>query len=355
MSDSINFKIAVITLADSHNEEEFSMGKKLAEKYGEDKVVHVACPVNFILEQEKCISSVTDLAKDTEIKILIFPQALPGTNCAVDRFKEKRDDVFVIYGFLHEDVTESAARANLILKVNEEGMGSEMVKQAKKQGAKTFVHYSFPRHMDLKVHSRRRDLISKTCMDEGLHFEDITILDPLGDKGPFVAQQLILDEVPKMVAKFGEDTAFFCSNCRMQAPLIKAVIDNHAIYPQPCCPSPYHGFARALGIEHSRYDLHNFITEVSRIAEENNMVDRLSTWPVSATMLFVFSGAEYAIKWLNGEIPGTGINKDILMECMNNYIVEVLGEDGFLYMTPYAEEGKVFDNYKCILMSYLDF
>ncbi len=88
----------------------------------------------------------------------------------------------------------------------------------KKLGAKTFVHYSFPRHMSQVLLSSRRELMKKKCAELGIEFVDATAPDPTGDSGLPGAQQFILEDVPKMVAKYGKDTAFFSTNCAMQIP-----------------------------------------------------------------------------------------------------------------------------------------
>ena len=352
MAQQIDCKIALLTIPEPIRKEEFHLGKILREKYGQDRIVHEIWPENFVSEKHWVSDTLTKLAANPEIKILIFPQALPGTNKAIDMFKEIRDDAFIIISLPQESATESIQRANLIIKSDDEGIGYEIVKQAKKQGAKTFVHYSFPRHTSIPRVSNRLDIICKNCIDEEIKFIDVDSLDPL-EAGLEKAQQFILENVPKMVKKYGKDTAFFSSNCHVQATLIKAVIETRAIFPQPCCPSPFHGFPEALGIDNN-FDLHYVIEEASRKAEEKKMNDRLSTWPVSATYMSAIAGAEYAIKWLNGEVSRTSIDNHALLECMYSYMEEVIGEDGFVLMSPYTENGKTYNNYKRILMSYID-
>jgi len=350
-------KIAVITDAASANKDDFHSADHLLVKYGAKKIIRATWPENFISEKEQMIKTVTTLAADPEIKALILNQAVDGSNATVDKLRETRDDLFIVYCNTNEDPSASAFRANLHLMLNDIGMGEAIVKQARKQGAKAFVHYSFERHMSKKKLSNRRDMIQKTCASEGLKFIDVTGLDPTGETGLAAAQQFIRESVPKLVAEYGEDTAFFCTNCHLQISLIMAVVDCHAIYPQPCCPSPYHGFPEALGIEteDAYNDLNRIISEACRIAEEKNMTDRLSTWPVSSTMMFSNAGAEYAIKWIKGEVPRTSIDNRALLECMNNYITEVVGEESNVYMTSYSENGITYNNIKLVLMGYLDF
>jgi len=201
--------------------------------------------------------------------------------------------------------------------------------------------------------SGRRDLIRQACAEEGIQFVDATAPDPTSDAGVTGAQQFILEDVPKMVARYGDDTAFFSTNCAMQIPLIKAVVDNHAIYPQPCCPSPFHGFPSALGIEARGLDIKYMVDETRKIAADADMLGRLSTWPIPGSMMYTVAGAEYAIRWIKGEVPQTGIDNEALRECMSDYIKEISGDDLDVEMIAYAEGDQVYDNFKLLLVDYL--
>ena len=100
-----------------------------------------------------------------------------------------------------------------------------------------------------------------------------------------------------MVEKYGKDTCFFSTNCSQQIPLISAIVSTGALYAQPCCPSPYHGFPSALGIEVSEDkmgDLPWIIEEITKVMAEKGVSGRLSTWPAPVAMMFIEAGAEYA-------------------------------------------------------------
>jgi len=350
-------KIAIITDPPAINKDDFHSADRLIEKYGDDKIVHTTWPEVFMAEQDKVIDIVTDLAKDRDVKVLIISQAIQGTNTAIDELKKTRGDIFIACSTVQESSYDASRRANLLFNYNHMGMGSAMVKQAKKQGAKVFVHYSFPRHMVQRILSNRLEMIKGTCAAEGIKFVYATAPDSAGEAGLTSAHQFILEDVPKLVAKYGEDTAFFSTCCSHQVSLIKAVVDSHAIYPQPCCPSPYHGFPEALGIktDNGKDDLNYVIGEACRIAAEKNMTDRLSTWPVSASMMFTNAGAEYAIKWIRDEVPKTGIDETVLREGMAAFVNEAIGEAASVYINSYSEGGQTYNNYKLVLMSYLDF
>jgi len=350
-------KIAVITDDASISGDDFYAADRLIAKYGSDKIVHVTWPENFIDGQDKMIDTVVALAADREIKALIITQAVPGTNAALDKLREIRDDVFIIYCTTQESSADAVKRANLLLNPNHLGMGRALVKQAKKQGAKVFVHYSFPRHMAQPQLSNRRNLIRQECLKNGILFTDVTVPDPTGEGGITGSREFISANVPELVKRYGEKIAFFSTNCQFQTTLLKAVVDCHAIYPQPCCPSPYLGFPEALGIDtgSNRNDYKYMVSEIRRVAREKKMSGRLSTWPVSASMMFSNAAAEYAIKWINCEVSRDGIDNQVLLDCINAYVIEVTGEPGIVYLTSLSEKGVIYENFKLVLMSYLDF
>ena len=96
-----------------------------------------------------------------------------------------------------------------------------MILAAKKMGAKTFVHISFPRHMSIELLSLRRNIMEQACKDLGLKFVFETAPDPMSDVGVPGAQQFILEKMPAWVEKYGKDTAFFCTNDAQTEPLLK--------------------------------------------------------------------------------------------------------------------------------------
>ena len=351
-------KIAVITNPVEMKQDDYYSVDRLYAKYGTDKIIHITWPADFISEQKQVEKTILNPAANPEVKALVINQVVSGTNAAVKKLKEIRSDIFIVYTTsVHDTISEAIENADLLLIHNMVGCGSAMVKQAKKQGAKVFVYYSFPRHMAAPILANSRDLVRETCLNEGLKFLELTALDPADEPGIPAAQQFIQEDVPKVVAEYGEDTAFYSTNCYLQAPLIKAVIDNHAIFIQTCCPSPFHGFPEALGLKTGKgiSDLNKLINDICSIAIEKNMTDRLSTWPVSASMMYTNAGAEYAVKWLRGEVPKDHIDNKVLKECLDSYIEDVIGEESYVHMASYTEGDKTYNNFKMVLMSYLDF
>lgn len=208
--------------------------------------------------------------------------------------------------------------------------------QAKKQGAKTLIHYSFPRHMSYALIVARHENLKTYCAENDIELVDVTAPDPTGDSGITGAQQFILEDVPRQVEKYGKDTCFFTTNCGMQEPLIRSVFEQGAIYTLQCCPSPFHAFPAALNIDMTGHeaDVDYMLEQMAIKVKEAGMEGRVSTWGVPCNMLFVEAGVEYAIKYLNGETNGVVDDEAIratLQECAGDVQVNVtnhVAEDG---------------------------
>ena len=344
-------KVAIITNTVSQNEEEYRSAELMTAKYG-DRIVHVTWPDNFMAEQEQMITTVSKLAADPDIKAIVINQAVPGTNPAIDKLLETRDDMFIVYATPQENPEDVAVRADIIMQPNELDMGPAMVELAYEMGAKTFVHYSFPRHMAQIMLSGRRDLMMAKCEELGIQFVDATAPDPTGDSGTAGAQQFILEDVPKMVAQYGKDTAFFSTNCAMQVPLIKACVEQGAMYPQPCCPSPYHGYPTALGLvaegdSAAAITVEEIVAQTTAALDAAGVLGRFGTWPVPTSMMMTVAGTEYAIDWIDGEITDR-LDVDALTTRMGEYAGRECA------VSPYVDEaGTSYDNYLLIMMDYL--
>jgi predicted small lipoprotein YifL len=346
-----NWKIGIATGTVSQNEEEYRAAEQVQEKYGEEHVIIQTYPDKFMDEQETVIANIVGMASDPDVKAIIAVQAIPGTVAAFEKVREMRgDDILLISGTVAEDPAMASSRNDIALQIDELGMGPALIEQIKKQGAETFIHYSFPRHMSYALLAARRDIWKELSAEEGIEFVEVDAPDPTGDAGVSGAQQFILEDVPKQVEKYGKNTAFFSTNCSMQPPLIKAVYEEGAIYPQPCCPSPYHGFPSALQIEipeEHQGDTEWMIEQIRDKMAEKGMTGRMSTWPVPMAMSFLRSGADYAVKWINGEVDRFDL------EALKQVMYEDTGVE--MQFTPLEQDGVVYDNYIMVLSDYVDF
>lgn len=332
-----NYKIGIMTGTVSQGEEEFRAAEKMIEVYG-DMIKHVTYPDKFSQEVETTISNVKSLAADPDVKAIVIVQAVPGTAAAIDAVKEMRDDILFIVGAPHEDPELIAQRADIALELDQLKRGENIMQTAKDMGAETFVHYSFPRHMSYELLSARRDELKKNAEKLGIEFVEIDAPDPTGDAGITGAQQFIYEDVPRVVEQYGKNTAFFNTNCGMQEPLIKQALETGAIYPEQCCPSPYHAYPGALGIEipqDKAGDLDYLAEQIRDKVAEKGGTGRFGTWKTSANVAMIEAGVQYSIEYLDGKIER--FDQDAMEKLMKE-----ITEDNELTLAPLDEDNPNF-------------
>lgn len=324
-------KIGIMTGTVSQGEEEFRAAEEMIEKYGADRVLHVTYPDKFMDEQETTISQVLSMASDPDVKAIIIVQGIPGTAAAIDKVKEVRDDVVFIIGTPQEEPYMIAERGDIIFEIDQISRGSSIVEKAKEMGATTFVHYSFPRHMAMVLLAQRRQIMEETAKKIGVEFVFVNAPDPTGEGGVAASQQFILEDAPRQIEKFGKGTAFFSTNCSMQEPLIVSVTKGGAIYPEQCCPSPFHALPNALGIKvEKKGDVPYILNAIKEKAKELNMTGRIATWTEPMQMSFIRAGSEYGMQFSEGKIKD---KKDL--KKMEEIFREVIGE---VKIRPYDAE-----------------
>jgi len=342
-----NFKIGIITGTVSQGEEEYQAAQNLKEKYG-DMIVTATYPDNFSTETEQTIATVTGMAADPEVKVIVFVQAVPGATAAINKVKETRDDILFISGVCAEDPGVIAEASDICMLVDEIAMGTTIIDQAQKQGAKTFVHISFERHLGYATIAARQQGFKDRCAELGIEYVEATAPDPTGDAGVTGAQAWITENIKVYVDEYGKDTAFFSTNCSLQVPLIQQCAELGAIYPQQCCPSPYHGYPSAFNIstEGHEGDVPYILEQIKAKVAEYGNTGRMSTWEVPINMMMIEAGVEYGIKWAKGEITDRCDEEALLAEMkkiagdettISHYSDETTGEldNFFMILCPF--------------------
>lgn len=350
-----NFKIGIITGTASQGDEEITQANKMKEKYG-DMIVTSTYPDNFDKETETVISNAVAMASDPDVKAIVWCQAIPGTSAAIDKVRETRPDMIFIAGTPGEDPGVIDPKADIVLQVDEPGCGITIPPQAAKQGAKTMIHYSFPRHMSYALIVARYQNLEKYCAENGIKLENVTAPDPTGDSGITGAQQFILEDVPRQIEKYGKDTVFFTTNCGMQEPLIRKVFEEGAIYTLQCCPSPFHAFPAALNIDMSGHeaDVGYMLEQLQAKVDEAGMQGRVSTWGVPCNMLFISAGVEYAKKVLEGKTNGVVLDdavlRETIQECANEFT-----EGMEMTLVNHEENGAAVKNHYLVTADFVNF
>ena len=346
---SVDYKIGIITGTVSQGEEEYQAAQNMKAKYG-DMIVTATYPDNFSTETEQTIATVTNMAADPAVKAIVFVQAVPGATAAINKVKETRDDILFITGVCAEDPAVIAAAADICMLVDEIAMGTTIIDEAQKMGAKTFVHISFERHLGYATIAGRQAGFKARCAELGIEYVEATAPAPTGDAGVTGAQAWVTENIKVYVDQYGKDTAFFCTNCSMQVPLIQQVAELGAIYPQQCCPSPYHAYPSAFNIstEGHEGDVPYMLDQITAKVAEYGNTGRMATWEVPINMMMIEAGVEYGIKWCEGEITDRCDEEALLAEMkaiagdattVTHYSDDATGEldNFFMILCPFYE------------------
>jgi hypothetical protein len=292
------FKIGIMTGTVSQGEEDYRAGQQIAARYP-GRVKTVTFPDNFSTEVETVVSQLVGLSDDPAVKVVIAGQAINGSVAAARRIREQRPDILIGFMYPHEDPDVAQTVCDIATQPDELARGVSIIESAQKMGAKHFIHYSFPRHMSMVLLARRRDIMIAECAKRGIQFHFVTAPDPTGESGLPGAQQFILEDVPRELAKYGPRTAFFSTNDGMQEPLIKAIwVAKQGYFVEQSTPAPTAGFPAALGLNippDKAGDMAWISAENKRLIAAHGMSGHFGTWSQSIDMVSTRSIAELLI------------------------------------------------------------
>ena len=347
-AEAADYKIGIMTTTVSQSEESYRAAEKL-EKEHPGKIVLATFPDKFATEQETTISTALSLASDPDIKAIIFSQAVQGTAAACQKIREVRPDILLIAAGYQDDAATSAANCDIFYHANVPKMGTQMVDELSDMGAKTFVHYSFPRHLAWQPTADRLQNMKDRCAELGLTLVETTTPDPMSDAGTSGTQQFVLEDVPRSVDKYGVETAFFGTNTAQQEPMIKSVVDTKSYFTYPSDPSPFVGFPSALGIEvpdDKLYDTEYMMNAIKEKLAEADMTGHMGTWTAPVMTLFMTGSYAYAEAFCEGKTDGEKLDTEIFKETLS----EAAGAD--VDVENITDGGTTYDNGFFIMCSY---
>lgn len=279
------YKIGIVTPTLTVSEDEFRAAAEMVQKYP-DLVVHKTLPENFATDKEGCISVVTSLADDPEMKYIIFDNGMEGIIPAFQTIREKRPDIVTMVS-CNDDPKLLNEYVDIAISTDWNRRGETIPTKAHNMGAKTFIHYSFPTHMASESKSVRRDIMKATCEKLGMEFVEITTPDPQTGNGPAAMLQFLQEDIPRQIEKYGPDTNIFGTNCPMYDVILDEAFDKKFIVAEQCCPTPTQAYPTVLNLEITEDDLGDYDKINSMITEkaaEAGMTGRLSGWAMPSSV-----------------------------------------------------------------------
>lgn len=280
-----SYKIGIVTPTLTVSEDEFRGAQEMVQKYP-DLVVHKTLPENFATDKEGCISVVTSLADDPEMKYIIFDNGMEGIIPAFQTIREKRPDIVTMVT-CNDDPKLLNEYVDIAITTDWNRRGVTIPTKAHEMGAKTFIHYSFPTHMASESKATRRDIMKETCAELGMEFIEITTPDPQTGNGPAAMLQFLQEDIPRQIEKYGPDTNIFGTNCPMYDVILAEAFDKKFVVAEQCCPTPTQAYPTVLNLEITEDDLGDYDKINSMITEkaaEAGMTGRLSGWAMPSSV-----------------------------------------------------------------------
>ena len=299
-----DWHIGIVTGTVSQSEDDLRGAEAIQQMYGADKVKLATYPDNFTEELETTIQTIVNMSADPQMKAIVVNQAIPGTAEAFKQVKERRPDILCIAGESHEDLPVIGAAADLVCNNDFVSRGYLIIKTAHELGCDTFVHISFPRHMSYETMSRRVAVMTAACEEFGMTFVQETAPDPTTDVGVPGAQAYVLEKAPEWIQKYGQNSAYFCTNDAHTAPLLQRLLELGGYFIEADLPSPLMGYPQALGdldLTAEAGDFDAILAKVEKAVCEAGGAGRFGTWAYSYGYCVSAGLAQHAINVIEGK------------------------------------------------------
>ena len=308
-SDTDDFRIGIVTGSFSQSEDDRRGAEAFQEKYGSDMVTLAIYPDNFTDELDTTVQTIVNLADDPKMKAIIVNQAVDGTTEAFRQIHEKRPDIICIAGEAYEDFSDIGPQADLVVNYDFVSRGYLMIRTAHELGCDTFVHISFPRHLSYESVSRQVAVMKAACDEFGMTFVMEEAPDPTTEVGVPGAQEYILEHAPEWVEKYGQNSAYFCTNDAHTEPLIKKLLECGGYFIEADLPSPLMGYPGALDLDitGATADFDSILKSVEDAVVENGGAGRFGTWKYSYGYTVSAGLAEHARNVILGNSKLTDI------------------------------------------------
>ncbi len=302
-SEGADFHIGIVTGSYSQSEDDRRGAEAFQDKYGDDMVTLAIYPDNFTEELDTTIQIIVGLADDPDMKAIIVNQAVDGTTEAFRQIHEKRPDIICIAGEAYEDFSDIGQTADLVVNYDFISRGYLMIHTAHELGCDTFVHISFPRHLSYESVARQVAIMKAACEEFGMKFVMEEAPDPTTEVGVPGAQSYILEHAPEWVAKYGQNSAYFCTNDAHTEPLIKSLMENGGYFIEADLPSPLMGYPGALDLDltGATADFEQITKTVEEAVVANGGAGRFGTWTYSYGYTVSAGLAEHARNVILGE------------------------------------------------------
>lgn len=302
-----NKKVAIIVAPETQFPEDFKAARELEAKYP-NSIVIKTCEDTRILKggDPDIITFSKELANDSEIGAIVYARATQYTRNAIYKAKEINPELVTICIEPEDDIDELSERADLIYCIDWVKAAEDIVAQAKAQGAKYFVMFSFSRHISGNPFIRGEiDAFKTACEAQDITYLYESCVDT-NSAGIAGAQKYINESIARLFMNKkieGKDVALFSTDSAVQSTLINQANEKELIYICPSFPTAYNGLGEVYNIEMPEKisDVESYIKNAKATVEaDEEGKGRLSIFKTPLASILLEAAVHSAFDLLNG-------------------------------------------------------
>lgn len=343
--DDVEAKIAIVTEDQEENPDGYKSADYISNMYKfkkengftNDEIKHIVMPKNFVKNANKSEETINKLAKDKDIKVVVFSSREKGMLTYANKLKEARKDMVVLGADLNATEKELADNLDLSYISDTTLDGKNTVQLAKEMGAKAFILYYSDKDLKDKPNlSKKISEIESECVEQDLALEKVKVQDINSKEDEYSVKKFISEDINKEIYKYGEDINLYGTNYTMDDVILRRAIKNTLAVAETsdgCMVNQMGDFYRVFRKTLDNGNYRGFTKYISDGSLKYEMNGRLGGIIMPNRMFTIYAAADTAIAIIE--------NKMDVKKAYNSYFIEksIYEKEGLTAAFNASEEG----------------
>ena len=343
--DDVEAKIAIVTEDQEENPDGYKSADYISNMYKfkkengftNDEIKHIVMPKDFVKNANKSEETINKLAKDKDIKAVVFSSREKGMLTYANKLKEARKDMVVLGADLNATEKELADNLDLSYISDTTLDGKNTVQLAKEMGAKAFIlYYSDKDLKDKPSLSKKISEIELECVEQDLVLEKVKVQDINSKEDEYSVKKFISEDINKEIYKYGEDINLYGTNYTMDDVILRRAIKNTLAVAETsdgCMVNQMGDFYRVFRKTLDNGNYIGFTKYISDGSLKYEMNGRLGGIIMPNRMFTIYAAADTAIAIIENEMD--------VKKAYNSYFIEksIYEKEGLTAAFNASEEG----------------
>ena len=343
--DDVEAKIAIVTEDQEENPDGYKSADYISNMYKfkkenaftNDEIKHIVMPKNFVKNANKSEETINKLAKDKDIKAVVFSSREKGMLTYANKLKEARKDMVVLGADLNATEKELADNLDLSYISDTTLDGKNTVQLAKEMGAKAFIlYYSDKDLKDKPSLYKKISEIESECVEQDLVLEKVKVQDINSKEDEYSVKKFISEDINKEIYKYGEDINLYGTNYTMDDVILRRAIKNTLAVAETsdgCMVNQMGDFYRVFRKTLDNGNYRGFTKYISDGSLKYEMNGRLGGIIMPNRMFTIYAAADTAIAIIENEMD--------VKKAYNSYFIEksIYEKEGLTAAFNASEEG----------------